>query len=564
MSTTERRTTRSPRAAWKRALIAVPVVGVCVLGLAAGAAVGKRLAGQGFADDYAFFDEIIEVRQLLTQRYIDAPDQARLREGAIRGMVEALNDPYTTYVPAADQRNFAKDLTGEYVGIGAQVNIQQGWLTIVSPLEDSPAYHAGLMAEDRVVEIDGVTTQDLALDACVEKLLGEPGTTVTLTIERAGERSTVKIVREKIKTRAVKGVHRTDADPNAWDFMIDPARKIAYVRLTQFTPGCAQEVAMALRSVGADAGRLRGLVLDVRFNPGGLLREAEELADLFLKEGVIVSTRGRVHAEDVRRARGPGTMPDFPIVVLINGQSASASEVLAGALVENNRAIAVGTRTFGKGSVQSVLQIPSGRGSELKLTEQGYYLPSGRSLTRRDDSPTWGVDPTDGFFLPMSDAELTSMLEVRRRNEVLRAAPGRPVSAGDWSNPDWVLSELKDPQLAAAVRAMQGRLDTGEWVRTGQAVDPAQATGVAEANRLRQLRERMLREIDRTERRLEALEGLVGAVPPPDLWDDSINVAGGVLEIRTKDGTLVTTLDITGPDLERWLADAPVRPRSQP
>lgn len=564
MSTTERRTTRSARPAWKRALIAVPVLGVCVLGLAAGAALGKRLAGGGFADDYAFFDEIIEVRQLLTQRYIDAPDQARLREGAIRGMVEALNDPYTTYVPASEQRNFAKDLTGEYVGIGAQVNIQQGWLTIVSPLEDSPAYHAGLMAEDRVVEIDGVTTQNLALDACVEKLLGEPGTTVTLTIERAGERSTVKIVREKIKTRAVKGVHRSDADPNAWDFMIDPARKIAYVRLTQFTPGCAQEVAAALRSVGADAGRLRGLVLDLRFNPGGLLREAEELADLFLKEGVIVSTRGRVHAEDVRRARAPGTMPDFPIVVLINGQSASASEVLAGALVENNRAIAVGTRTFGKGSVQSVLQIPSGRGSELKLTEQGYYLPSGRSLTRRDDSPTWGVDPTEGFFLPMSDAELTAMLEVRRRNEVLRAAPGKPVSAGDWSNPDWVLSELKDPQLAAAVRAMQGRLDTGEWVRTGQAVDPAQATGVAEANRLRQLRERMLREIDRTERRLEALEGLVGSVPPPDLWDDSINVVGGVIEIRTKDGTLVTTLDITGPDLERWLADAPVRPRPQP
>ncbi|MDX2132735.1 MAG: S41 family peptidase [Planctomycetota bacterium] len=562
----ERRVTKSeryrtqPRAAWKRALIAVPVVGISVLGLAAGAAIGKRLATGASADDYAFFDELVEVKHLLSQRYVDAPDDARLREGAIRGMVEALDDPYTVYVPAAEQRNFNKDLTGEYVGIGAQVNQQEGWLTIVSPLEDSPAFRAGLMAEDRVVEIDGKSTQGLSVDECIDLLLGEPGTSVVLTVERSGERSQITIVRERIKTRAVKGFRRSDADPNAWDYLIDPNRRIAYIRLTQFTPGCADEVEAALRSVGADSGALGGLVLDLRFNPGGLLNEAEKIADLFLAEGVIVSTRGRAHPEQVRRAEAPGTLPDFPIVLLLNGQSASASEVLAGALVENNRAVAVGTRSFGKGSVQSVLHLPSGNGSELKLTEQGYYLPSGRSLSRKDDSPAWGVDPTDGFYVPVTDAELIAMLEVRRKNEVLRAAGGTPPT-GNWSDPEWVLEELKDAQLAAAVKAMRGKIDTGAWVKTGQAGQAVTAIGLAEAARLTQLRERMLRELDRTDRRLEALESAVGEVKPQDLWADSAEVSGGVVEIRDKNGALIATLDVTGPDLERWLVDAPVKPR---
>jgi carboxyl-terminal processing protease len=231
------------------------------------AAVGSTLALTRRGDDYAFFDELIDVRQILTQRYVEPVDQATMREGAIRGMVEALDDPYTVYVPAAEKRSFNKDLTGEYVGIGAQVNQQEGWLTIVSPLEDSPAFRAGLMPDDRIVEIEGVSTHNVPINECIDRLLGEPGTKVTFVVERKGERFTVEITRDRIKTRSVKGVHRSATDQNAWEYMIDPARGIAYVRLVQFTPGCAAELAAALKGAGAEAGKVKGLVLDLRFNP---------------------------------------------------------------------------------------------------------------------------------------------------------------------------------------------------------------------------------------------------------------------------------------------------------
>lgn len=553
-----------------RAVVFVPAVFICSLGLLGGAALGKRMATSGPTDDYSFFDELVEVKQLISQRYVDAPDQAKLREGAIKGMVEALGDPYTVYVPASEQRNFNKDLTGEYVGIGATVNQVDGWLTIISPMEDSPAFRAGLMADDRVIEVNGVTTHNVHVNDCIDMLLGEPGTKVSLLIERKGERKTIEITRERIKARAVKGFHRSQKDQNAWDHVIDPARGIAYVRLNQFTPGSTQEVLAALKSAGVESGGLKGLILDLRFNPGGLLREAEELADLFLESGVIVSTRGRAYEEVVRRAQKSGTLPDFPIAILLNGSSASASEVLAGALVENNRAIVVGTRSFGKGSVQQVMELPSGRGSELKLTEQGYFLPSGRSLSRKDDAAAWGVDPTDGFYVPMTDEETIAMLEVRRQQEVLHAAGGAPAS-GDWGNPDWVLDTLKDRQLAAAVRGMQGKIDAGEWTRTGEAGADAQGTAIAmsELTKLREFQSRLLRELGRTEQRMDAIEradpkAQAQAEALRDFWPDATDLKGGVLEIRDKDGKVIATLDITGNNIEQWLIDADVKKQSQP
>lgn len=550
-----------------RPVFVLPALVVIGFGLYGGVTMGQRLAG-GHADDYSFFDELVEVKQLISQRYVDAPDEKAMREGAIRGMVESLNDPYTIYVPASDQQNFTKDLTGEYVGIGAQVNTQNGWLTIVSPLEDSPAFRAGLMADDRVTEIDGKTTQNLSIDECIKLLLGEPDTKVMLTIERKGEKIPVEITRERIKTRSVKGFHRSPTDPEGWDYIIDPARSIAYVRLTQFTPDCSEEVLAALKAAGADQGKLKGLVLDLRFNPGGLLNEAERIADFFLDSGVIVSTRGRAHEEVVRRASKAGTLPSFPIAILLNGSSASASEVLSGALVENDRAIVVGQRSFGKGTVQSVIELPSGRGSELKMTEQGYYLPSGRSLTRKDNSPTWGVDPTDGFYVPMSDEQLIAMLEVRRKEEVLHAK-GEPAAATaqNWSDPAWVLEYLKDPQLAAAVQAIQGKVDTGEWKKTGEAVGKGTPLAAAELTRLREYHERLLKELSRAEKRIDTLETADPNLPKEeasakDLWPDDVDVRGGTLEVKDKAGNVIATLEITGADLERALEDASVKKKT--
>ncbi len=538
-------------------LTLVSILGVAVIGSTV--ALTKQ-------HDYEFFDEMITVKSIIDRQFVEKPDSQAMREGAIQGMIEALDDPYTVYVPAADTAAFNKDLTGDYVGIGAQVTIQGGWLTIVTPLEDSPAYRAGIMAEDRIVEIDGESTRDLTIDEAVDRLLGEPGTPVKLTIERSGTKQELTIVRDRVKTRAVKGFRRDPASPEEWSYIIDPARKVAYIRLTQFTPGCAREVLDALRKAQSEAGEIGGLVLDLRYNPGGLLNEAEAIADMFLSDGVIVSTKGRTIAEKISRATEAGTLPDFPIAVLVNGMSASASEVLAGALEENDRAIVVGTRTFGKGSVQALINIP-GSGAELKITEQRYYLPSGRSISRHDDSPEWGVDPTAGFYVPMTDEQTRDMFEVRRRQDILRSAEA-PVDAPvpdvteSWSDPEWILSFLKDPQLAAAVRGVQQRKDVGMWTPTGESGIEGAQIALDELRRVQRYRERLIAELTRADKRIEALETASAAVDEelPDLWADTIDIEGGVMIIRDKAGAVIAELKIPATDLEQRLIDAGLTP----
>jgi carboxyl-terminal processing protease len=446
-------------------------------------------------------------------------------------------------------------------------------LNIVSPLEDSPAYRAGLQPEDKVLAIDGTSTKGKDVEECVDLLMGTPGTPVTLTIQREGKSFDITITREKIKTRSVKGVYRDPAKPDQRNHIIDSGRRIAYVRLTQFTPNCSEEVARALLSVDADKPNgIGGLVLDLRDNPGGVLRDAEQIADMFLKEGIIVSTRGRSIPEDVARARAPGTLPDFPMVVLIDGESASASEVLAGALVENNRALLVGSRSFGKGSVQGVLQPISGEGSELKLTQQAYYLPSGRNITRKDDSPTWGVDPSPGYFVPMTDEQTTESFLVRRRLDVINTGGSMPNATGDnatkeqqqprWDDVAWILDTFKDPQLKAAVEALQGRIDAGEWKKTGANAPELGQIEAEELTKAVNYRERLFREVIRINERIDTLEAASAgkeAENALDFWANDIDLTGGVLEIKDKEGKVITTLKITGNDLERWLMDADVK-----
>jgi len=513
-------------------------------------------------DDFAFFDPLIDVKTTLDRFYIDQPVEAALRDGAIQGMIETLNDPYTVYVPPQVKREFEKELTGEYVGIGAQIQMRDGWLTIASPLEDSPAFRVGLMADDRVVKIDGESTFGLTDDQCVERLTGEPGTKVTLTIERKGEQFEQTIEREPIKTRSVKGFHRDPSDTQRWQSYIDPARKIVYLRLTQFTPNCSAEVAEALRQAGADKGDVKGLILDLRWNGGGVLQDAIAIADMFLKDGVIVSTKGRAHAEEIARASEPGTLPDFPIAVLVNAQSASASEVLAGALSENGRAIVVGTRTFGKGLVQVVRTLPNSGGAQLKITEQGYYLPSGRSLHRKGDSAEWGVDPTDGFYLPITDEEVIEIFRVRREEDVLRRSAA--ASESEWADADAIIAKLKDRQLAAALQAMQAKVDSGEWARTGQPLPERGAQAGEELARLLRTRERVERELIRMDQRIESLQTASGKPADlPDLWADDAELVGGRVLVYDKNGKPIAELDVTGPNLERALQSADVSSKTQ-
>lgn len=555
-----------------------------LFGILGVAVVGSTLALS--RPDYSFFDPIIDVERIIAQRYVSDPDRDAMRLAAINGMVESLNDPYTVYVPPTQTRNFTKDLTGDFVGIGVQIGARDGVLTVITPLEDTPAYRAGVLANDRIVEISGTSTTGLSPDQCVDLLTGEPGTEVSFVVERDGQRIPFKVTRERIVAKTVKGFHwqapkpagapaadpgvppasgRTDAakDAGSWQSFIDPARRIAYIRLTQFTPTSGDEITSTLESLGAREGKVGGLVLDLRFNPGGVLADAIQIADLFLKDGTIVSTKGRAHDEEVARAVADGTLPDFPLAVLVNGGSASASEVLAGALVENKRAVIVGTRSFGKGLVQSVISLPSGQG-QLKITEQKYYLPSGRCIQRDDASPEWGVDPSPGFYVPMTDDETAEFLRVRREEEII-GGDRHGGSEERWSDPAWIIERLKDKQLAAALKAVQLKLDAGaasDWTPTGEALPASASLSLGELSRVGKLRDRLERELSRLDRRIAQLESASGSVAaqPQDLWPDDADLTGGAVEVFDKTGKRVARLSITGPDVERWLAEADLKP----
>jgi len=425
-------------------------------------------------------DLLVDVRQQLVANYVEEVDQGVLVERAVEAMVESLDDPFTEYYSQDQLAQFQKHVRGAFSGIGAEITSENDHIKIVTPLEDSPAWRAGIVAGDVILKIDGEDAAGITVQEAVDRLTGPEGTDVTITIRHeTGSEETVTITRARIRPATVKGIRR-DAEQH-WDYMIDPGSKVAYIRLTNFVRPTAEELEKVLESLEADGAR--GLILDLRFNPGGLLESAVKIADLFLDEGqTVVSIRGRMVEEKSHSATSHTPFDDIPMVVLANEASASASEILAGALLDHGRAVVVGTRTFGKGSVQQIFALPRSPGA-VKITNAHYYLPSGRNIHRRPDSDTWGVDPGDGFYVPMSAAELREMFEVRRNREIIRAASGDG-QAGDPDEvtPEWVAETLKDPQLAAGLRAIQGKLETGKWPRVGE-------SGVEALVRLQQIEE---------------------------------------------------------------------------
>ena len=505
------------------------------------------------ASPYSWFAPLVDVERVIADRYVEEPDLDAMQIGAIDGMIESLHDPYTEFIPTEKVSEFDKQVRGRYVGIGAAVIMDNGAVTIVTPLDDSPAYHAGIMAGDVITAVDGEPVSGMPLQAVIELLTGEPGARVVVTVRRGEQALDIPIIRKQIVTRTLSGVRRSG---EAWDFMLDRARGIGYARLSQFTASSPAELANAIETMRAQG--LKGLILDLRFNPGGLFAAAVQIADMFLDDGLIVRTAGRAHEEQRINATSDTLAPDLPLALLLNRQSASASEVLAGALADNGRAIVVGTRSFGKGVMQNVIALPSGAG-QLKITEQHYYGPSGRLIHRTDDSTEWGVDPTDGFYVSMSDAEYTEMLRIQRASTIIRDADAAP-SAPPRTDPSWVETELADPQLAAAVRGMIGELDTGRWARASTET-PAPAADLAEFGRMRDARERLLRDLSRIDRRLEALSSVAPEddLPEPTaIVPEGADLTGGSVVLLDADGRTVSTLRVTGPGLERWLLDAPV------
>jgi carboxyl-terminal processing protease len=323
----------------------------------------------------SLFKEVIAV---LTEKYVDEVDRKKLLEGSVKGMLAAL-DPHSAYLPPEPFKEMKVEMSGSFGGIGTEIGIRNDKLTVIAPIEDTPAFRAGIKANDHIEKIDAISTKAMGITDAVKLMRGPKGTKVTLTIRREGSPGSLvfTLVRDIILTKSVK--FRT----------LEPG--YGYVKISHFKERTGVEFSTALQSLHEqNGGSLKGLVLDLRNNPGGLLDQAVMVANRFigenLSDGLIVYTLGRSHsARNEINATIGSKEPHYPFVVLINGASASASEIVAGALQDHNRAIIIGTQSFGKGSIQSIMPLAGGAG--LKLTTARYYTPSGRSIQARGITP---------------------------------------------------------------------------------------------------------------------------------------------------------------------------------
>jgi carboxyl-terminal processing protease len=507
------------------------------------------MAIAGRTSVYEWFDPLVDVRRILVDRYVEPLEDEDLPTVMINALLEQLDDPYTQYIPASETAEFNKQLRGVYAGIGAEVNIEDGFLIIVTPMDDSPALHAGVMAGDVVLEIEGESTFEQPVSWCVDKLTGEVGTPVAIKVRHLDEtEEDITITRRRITTRTVKGLRRRG---EAWNHCVDEGLGLFYIRVTQFNGDTIEELRTALADLVPSG--MNGLILDLRDNPGGGLPQAVGMADLFLSEGKIVEVQPREGvAEPISyHAQAEGTMPNFELLVLVNGSSASASEIVAGALQENGRAKVLGTRTFGKGSVQEVRSLNYGAGT-LKYTTAHYFLPSGRNLNRNPKtSESWGVDPDPGFVVPVTDEAYFELFRARRDYEIIRVPKDTYQSC---VSPDWVRENLKDEQLALGVEALQTRLQTGEWVAvTDDAEDPALIAFSQELDRALKRRASQIEMLQATEERIEELQSLADAQGREPLLPEDVELVDGTITVHDADGNLVGTYQIEGGNVRQAL-----------
>ena len=328
------------------------------------------------ADTYRELNLFGDVFEKIRNDYVEKPDEAKLIEGAINGMLASL-DPHSSYMDARAYRDMQVQTKGEFGGLGIEVTEEDGAIKVVSPIDDTPAAKAGILSGDVIIAIDDDSVQGLTLDQAVDKMRGAVNSSVRLKIVRKGVKEPVdfKIVRDVIKVQSVRS-HVEAGD-------------VGYIRVTQFTEQTGEGLRHAIEKLKSDipSDKFKGYILDLRNNPGGLLDQSIEVVNAFLDRGEIVSTRGR-NPDDAQRfsARPGGDLSGGkPLVVLINGGSASASEIVSGALQDHKRATLIGTRSFGKGSVQTIM--PLGDDGALRLTTARYYTPSGRSIQAKGIEP---------------------------------------------------------------------------------------------------------------------------------------------------------------------------------
>lgn len=346
-------------------------VGSSVLLLLVGIGLGLLLSGQGKVgavpkEDYESLETFTNILAIVKKNYVDDVNVKDLVTGAINGMLSSM-DPHSAYLTPDLYKELQMDTQGRFGGLGIEITVRNGVLTVVSPIEDTPAFRAGIKSGDQIFKIDDEFTKDMTLMQAVKKMRGPKGSKINLSIKREGvaDLLDIAVVRDTIRVQSVRS--RTLEEG------------YGYIRLAQFQERSDRDLQKALEKLSSEKGGIKGLVLDLRNNPGGLLTQAVRVADLFLDSGLIVYTEGRLESQKQKYfARKEGSWTEFPMVVLVNGGSASASEIVAGALQDHKRSVILGTKTFGKASVQTIL--PLDDNSALRLTTARYYTPKGRSI----------------------------------------------------------------------------------------------------------------------------------------------------------------------------------------
>jgi carboxyl-terminal processing protease len=357
-----------------------------LVGLLVGVAIGFFLAAQWVPSvsavprqDYESLELFTNILSIVKKNYVEDVDTKALVNGAIVGMLSSL-DPHSAYLTPENYKDLQMDTQGRFGGLGIEITIKSGVLTVVSPIEDTPAFKAGIKPGDMIFKIEDEFTKDMTLVDAVKKMRGLKGTKINISIKREGvpELIDFSLVRDTIRVQSVR------------NRVLEAG--YGYIRLAQFQERSDRDVQKALEKLAGEKGGLKGLVLDLRNNPGGLLTQAVRVSDLFLDSGLIVYTEGRIESQKQKYfSQKNGSWLDFPIVVLVNGGSASASEIVAGALQDHKRAIILGTKTFGKGSVQTIL--PLDDNSALRLTTARYFTPKGRSIQALGIVPDIVVEP---------------------------------------------------------------------------------------------------------------------------------------------------------------------------
>jgi carboxyl-terminal processing protease len=398
--------------------------------------------------DYQLVRQVVEVLAEVDANYVrelNDAERQKLVEDMINGGLHEL-DKHSVYLNAKNLKQFETESEGSYTGIGVLLggfDSKTKYLRVEYPMPGGPAYEAGVLADDQIARIGETSTAGMNGEDARKLILGEPGTKIALTIRRSGHNPVefpIAVTRGRIPSHTVSGVSRRGDDPNKWNWFVDATNKIAFIRIRNynlndagFNERTAKELEAALKEIEEAGGR--GLVIDLRDNPGGLLSQAIEVSDLFLTEGTIVTTKDRHGGEKHYKAKDKGTLflpaAEKPIVVLVNSNSASASEIVAAALQDNHRAAIAGERSYGKGSVQSLFRLLPDQKTAVKLTTQTWWRPSGKNMDRlgapKGHPNEWGVTPDNGLEVATSDME-RSRLEFEV--EKLKFVAGRPDLVG--------------------------------------------------------------------------------------------------------------------------------------